>query len=273
MNLTRVALSLLCLAALAALVIACLPSEPTHVVTQGDFVLSYKLKERQRVDRVTFDFVFDATLTTTGQSHTGVKAIVSSSNAQTQVLDPFLMFPGATPSATTPSFDTFTIRQDRQSAFNPADLAWTLEPLQLPPDPGGAGRATLEGIDSNGDGVRDDIERFIEFTYPADQEVMLRAALRKNARSLGKALRDAGGTREVSVANSNENVLNIGCVHNVLYAIGRGEEANDVAVGLEAEFLNTLTRLRAYARYQDDIVGSVGPAISADSTSACVGSN
>jgi len=36
----------------------------------------------------------------------------------------------------------------------------------LPPDPGSAGRATLEGIDSDGDGVRDDIQRFIELNYP-----------------------------------------------------------------------------------------------------------
>jgi hypothetical protein len=31
----------------------------------------------------------------------------------------------------------------------------------IPPDPGEAGKATLEGIDSDNDGVRDDIERWI----------------------------------------------------------------------------------------------------------------
>ena len=31
----------------------------------------------------------------------------------------------------------------------------------LPPDPGEAGKRTIEGIDSDGDGVRDDVQRFI----------------------------------------------------------------------------------------------------------------
>jgi hypothetical protein len=31
----------------------------------------------------------------------------------------------------------------------------------VPPDPGDAGKATLEGIDSDADGVRDDIQRYI----------------------------------------------------------------------------------------------------------------
>ncbi len=38
--------------------------------------------------------------------------------------------------------------------------------VNLPPDPGTAGDATIQGIDSNGNGVRDDIERAIVFAYP-----------------------------------------------------------------------------------------------------------
>lgn len=36
----------------------------------------------------------------------------------------------------------------------------------LPPDPGGAGKATIDGIDSDKDGVRDDVQRFIHETWP-----------------------------------------------------------------------------------------------------------
>lgn len=35
----------------------------------------------------------------------------------------------------------------------------------LPPDPGPAGKATLEGIDSDKDGVRDDLQRFIVLNW------------------------------------------------------------------------------------------------------------
>jgi hypothetical protein len=43
-------------------------------------------------------------------------------------------------------------------------------PVTLPPDPGEAGKATLAGIDSDHDGVRDDLEREIVYMYPQNQE-------------------------------------------------------------------------------------------------------
>jgi len=45
----------------------------------------------------------------------------------------------------------------------------------LPPDPGAAGKLTLSGIDSDNDGVRDDVQRWIVMTYPNSQKT--RAAL------------------------------------------------------------------------------------------------
>lgn len=38
--------------------------------------------------------------------------------------------------------------------------------VNLPPDPGQVGKATIEGVDAKGDGVRDDIERAIVFAFP-----------------------------------------------------------------------------------------------------------
>ncbi len=47
--------------------------------------------------------------------------------------------------------------------------------FQLPPDPGPDGDATLEGVDVNDNGIRDDIERWIYLTYPESEK--LRRAL------------------------------------------------------------------------------------------------
>lgn len=41
----------------------------------------------------------------------------------------------------------------------------TFSPFPLPPDPGEAGKATLAGIDSNNNGVRDDVERWIVLSF------------------------------------------------------------------------------------------------------------
>ena len=43
----------------------------------------------------------------------------------------------------------------------------------LPPDPGKAGKKTLLGIDTDGNGVRDDFQRYIYFTYPDDKKLRL----------------------------------------------------------------------------------------------------
>lgn len=40
-----------------------------------------------------------------------------------------------------------------------------IDPFLLPPDPGELGKLTLEGIDSDGDGVRDDVQRWIAITH------------------------------------------------------------------------------------------------------------
>ncbi|MDX8380534.1 MAG: hypothetical protein R8M14_00305 [Ghiorsea sp.] len=45
--------------------------------------------------------------------------------------------------------------------FNSVAVA---QPSGLPPDPGAAGRGTLAGIDSDNDGVRDDVQRWIALT-------------------------------------------------------------------------------------------------------------
>lgn len=51
----------------------------------------------------------------------------------------------------------------------------TIDPFPLPPDPGEAGKQTLQGIDSDSDGVRDDVQRYI--AYAAPTSVDLRKAL------------------------------------------------------------------------------------------------
>jgi len=59
---------------------------------------------------------------------------------------------------------------DSTNETPPSTEATTQEPLvideyTLPPDPGEAGKATLLGIDSNDNGIRDDVERAIYLTY------------------------------------------------------------------------------------------------------------
>lgn len=56
----------------------------------------------------------------------------------------------------------------------------------LPPDPGEAGKMTLEGIDSDHDGVRDDVQRFIATLHP--NSARAQSALRQDAVTTQNAL-------------------------------------------------------------------------------------
>ncbi len=58
----------------------------------------------------------------------------------------------------------------------------------LPPDPGEAGKETVAGIDSDNDGVRDDVQRWIVLTYPDEpntQQALFQMAVAMQKSALG----------------------------------------------------------------------------------------
>ena len=79
----------------------------------------------------------------------------------------------------------------------------------LPPDPGEAGKKTLLGIDTDGDGVRDDIQRYIYFTYPDDKK--LRLGLTYYAKEFQGMLKDAND-REAAYDHANKMVRHGECL-------------------------------------------------------------
>src|SRR3989344_936537 len=59
----------------------------------------------------------------------------------------------------------------------------------LPPDPGKKGKQTLEGVDSDGDGIRDDVQRYIVLTFPSSEKT--RAALTQITQDVQDAIMNA----------------------------------------------------------------------------------
>lgn len=70
----------------------------------------------------------------------------------------------------------------------PLPVELTIEQINLPPDPGEEGEETLAGVDSDGDGLRDDIQRYIALEYW--EEPSLQLALRQYAQSLQSTIED-----------------------------------------------------------------------------------
>ncbi len=110
----------------------------------------------------------------------------------------------------------------------------------LPPDPGAAGKATLAGIDSDNDGVRDDVQRWIAINYPHSEKT--RAALRQLAIARQNFILSA------SDANAAyDNAIQMGRGSDCLFHL-RPVHWYDDSVALEAVILNTAARSREYLK-------------------------
>jgi hypothetical protein len=140
----------------------------------------------------------------------------------------------------------------------------TPDNLNLPPDPGEAGKATLEGIDSDGDGVRDDIQRYIALTYPKSEKA--RAALTQEAKVMQAALVDAND-KEKSVQHGRESGRSSECL---LYVFGTVDAKRETRFKMEEIIFNTDERNRAYFTYNDQLGNEVFSSIPYDErASAC----
>jgi hypothetical protein len=120
----------------------------------------------------------------------------------------------------------------------------------LPPDPGEAGKATIEGIDSDQDGLRDDIQRYIALTYPDSEKT--RAALREIALVTQKALVDRNDENK-SLNNADDMTRAMEC----LKYIHPGKIGREIDNLLLAEYLNTAARSRAFLDYNEKLGGHV----------------
>lgn len=132
---------------------------------------------------------------------------------------------------------------------SPVGFVVSVGPSVLPSDPGVAGSTTTAGIDSNSDGVRDDVERLIASMTP---NVNLRSALEQYAEALQDAVspQQGGGT---ALARAERIVGSIDCV---AARLGNEQESNFVG-DIEEVTLNTIDRLRAYLEFEREISGVV----------------
>lgn len=132
----------------------------------------------------------------------------------------------------------------------------TVSTIPVPPDPGKRGKETVAGIDSNGNGVRDDVERFIVFSHPdrTPEQENTRNALFQYARAAQEGLLVAGD-REAARAAGEEVQDAVECLWFVMD--GDIELASRVRAEVTARTLNTLARTKAQSRYNSQLSGKI----------------
>jgi len=119
----------------------------------------------------------------------------------------------------------------------------------LPPDPGAAGKLTLAGIDSDNDGVRDGVQRWIVMTYPNSQKT--RAALSQMTKTMQQFL--LGAADPVKSYNTSIQMgRDSKCVAFILSA-GFSKHTS----ALRAEFLNTYLRSKAWSQADHHLSGKM----------------
>jgi hypothetical protein len=140
--------------------------------------------------------------------------------------------------------------QPRKTLAKPLPIKLAITPFVnsgLPPDPGEAGKQTLLGIDSDGDGVRDDVQRYIALTYPDEPKV--RAALTQFANQYQGLLPQADD-RDAAYNHAVKLMRHLDCLVGI-----KGEDFIKISPALRAVILNTRQRSLAYIKFSDNLGG------------------
>jgi hypothetical protein len=146
-----------------------------------------------------------------------------------------------------------TYRNPQGVAFQPIQdtAALTCSADGLPPDPGPAGKLTLAGIDSDHDGLRDDLQRYIVLNYRSSPQTV--DALVKTAKIVQGSILDSA-----SPTDSIDHATDLARTSECLQALRPGD-ARQVEAALVAEALNTEDRGLAYLAFNDKLGGAAFP--------------
>jgi len=118
----------------------------------------------------------------------------------------------------------------------------------LPPDPGPEGDATLEGIDSDDDGVRDDVQIAIYERYSDDETK--RDALEQNAKALQEAIVAVAAEDSGAINQAAESVIDaVDCLH-----LRVSDPVSEIGF-IEHEVVDTSERSKAYIKFNDSLNG------------------
>ena len=214
----------------------------THQATVGSITVSYWQVGKRRIGRTVFEFDFAAEVANDGGDAAFLVGTVSSADVGTVVVDGTVEFGAVSSGHRKAGEDTFTLSQDREAPFDPSMIEWAFRDGDLPPDPGDVGKATLLGVDADGDGVRDDIQRYIVGTTEIGSVRNTMFALVKTWTQLYGISDDGMASREFAQGL----YIAVECLFWANRAAGVNSENSRA---LQAEFFNTDERLDRYLEF------------------------
>lgn len=143
------------------------------------------------------------------------------------------------------------------SLVKPETINGVVVPPEPPPE---LNNATLAGFDTNGNGVRDDVDRWIAVQVPGSARHRANLLADANAEQRGLV----STTSEEALAAARDSARTIGCYRSLGIPRDQRKWRESLSV-----LLNTPARLQAYDAYQRKLTGEVFVA-SADQQSPCL---
>jgi len=117
---------------------------------------------------------------------------------------------------------------------------------------------SLAGADIDANGVRDDVDRYIDTTYADQANADLKKALRQYAKAVQSSLLDAG-SQPLSLAHATERFRALECI-----MARRPRDFHTVFVDIRSQLLNTSSRSEAYLKADDQVKTADIPLLPAD---------
>ncbi|HMS82421.1 MAG TPA: hypothetical protein PKD12_02070 [Nitrospira sp.] len=117
---------------------------------------------------------------------------------------------------------------------------------------------SIAGTDADANGVRDDVDRYIDQTYADQASADLNKAVRQYAKAVQSSLLDADSP-PLSLTHATERFRALECL-----MARRPSEFHRIFVDVRAQLLNTANRSEAYLKADDHVKTQTIPLLPAD---------
>ena len=156
---------------------------------------------------------------------------------------------------------TYIIQAINNAGTSNEHILLSVVDSNLPPDPGEAGLGTLAGIDSDGDGVRDDVQRHIALTY--SDSIKTQKALTQQAIAFQNMVMSFGNkTNAIKSAHDNNRATT--CLFYI-----RPTDFSEISSKLKSVILNTHARSKAYVEADCLLSGEIFTLVPVEERKGC----
>lgn len=129
-------------------------------------------------------------------------------------------------------------------------------PTKEVPDPGEEGKKTLTGIDSDQDGIRDDIQIWIDSKFPESRSPSTNKALKQKAKYEQLALTNYMN-KELAMDYKQKTAI----AHYCLHWIRDSEGVSNITNEYQSKYYNTSERIKTFLKTESYLHGSSEPIV------------